>query len=216
MVSAKSGDFLKSSAAGRTFSLYLSVNTIDMKKTIFSILFLSLFSLPGLSAQERCSMNCFSSFKHCFTPEGRAQWSPAISLSTTLLIYANTTDLAFGIRMDEKRIWGLGVGLGRQYNDSVPGTEYYVPVYIWNRHYYPVGKKRVNAFFCDLRLGAAFFYQVTGKDDDFDDSMADEGDVLPIIRFAPGLKLRIYQSFSIMAGPFISNEGFGFHFGFAF
>jgi len=135
-----------------------------MKRLFLTILFLATFLSPAFSQSEDPTKG-WDGFERCFTPEGRKDWRFEPDLSGELLIYASRVDLNLGIRMDRRRTWGIGIGLGDNYYDAEPSSEKYLSLYIHNRHYYPLGKRRKTSIFTEFTIGGAYIFYNSRNDE---------------------------------------------------
>lgn len=131
-----------------------------------------------------------------FSNEGRKYWQFELMSSCYMGIRSvSIGGYAFsaGVRLDQNRTWGLGVGketMALEYNLE---KEEFLPVFLWGRHYFTVG----NSFsiICDLMGGARF---------KIIDSIIQKPDVYFMIR--PGMDFRIDQFFHAFAGFYVSDE----------
>lgn len=160
------------------------------------------------AADERVSV--LEQLKESFSPEGRQNWHPEVAVDGHAMIWMGSADLAVGARTDHKRVFGLGVGLGEHVNDALPGHSYYVSAYLWHRHYAHLGKRERFALYSDIRLGAGCYYKST--ESEWGDMPA-VGSFLPVLRWAPGISLRVVDEFRLNLGPVVGTDILGVHLG---
>ncbi len=176
---------------------------------------------------ETCSENVkkwSDGWKHSFSSEGRKQWKPEFTARYTLGVFASEAILSAGVRVDEKRTFGLMVGHISGFVSYAPGHMYLINTEVFMRRYFHLGKKKRFAFYSDISLGAEGIYKITGKyrtDPETGERREiiknNTGDIHFSAKWQPGIRLRIYKNLHIFLGPTLStNYIYGAHIGIGF
>lgn len=186
-----------------------------LRSVTAAALLLAFTAIPSAYAQDTAIEQAADNVQHVkqtFSREGRRSWYPEVSVDGHAMIWMASADLAIGARTDNDRVFGLGGGLGEHCYDALPGRAYYASAYLWHRHYAHFGKKERFALYSDFRLGAGCIYKTT---DHCKDDMPAEDSILPVLRWEPGLSLRIARQFRFNLGPVIGTDIIGLHAGFS-
>ncbi len=137
--------------------------------------------------------NPFSSFvgqmKYDFSRDGMKNWKLEVNPSS----YVNLTAFSgggygssIGIRLDEYRTWGLGIGKETRVNGNMQKFES-IPVYLFGRHYFNIGKNL--SIISDILTGAIFNQNNSAAD--------------LFLKTGSGLDYQIGSSFHISGGIYI-------------
>lgn len=165
----------------------------------------------------------FGEYRAAFSPEGRKLWKPEVTARVNLGIFNGSEVLGVGVRVHKHHSMGILVGQGNVYIDAAPGDIQYVQAALYKRLYLPFGHREIVSIYSDIYLGAGVVYNVSGKY--YEDPITHEqkelingsrGDVLPIIGWQPGIRLRLFRSANIFLGPTIATNCLGVHMGLGF
>lgn len=142
-----------------------------------------------------------------------------------MTIFQGSYNLTGGVRLNDKYTVGLLAGNMTTYIDAVPGHVYALNTAAFVRRYIHLGKRDIFALYGDAYAGLTTVYNVEGKYLDYNDGRgpqekisASKGDVVPLLAFEPGLRIRFYKNIHIFLGPTFSTQyqWFGIHAGIGF
>lgn len=141
---------------------------------------------------------------HDFSKEGRKDWKMEVMTSLYSNLGHDGYNLAVGLRLDDARTWGIGVAKDSFLTGRSTGRPIWhktVPVFLWSKHYYPIGRR----FYItnEAMLGAQF------KTDSgsWDGRTVTVPDVQLYLCFRPALDFRIAWNVHAFLGLFFSTFG---------
>jgi len=194
----------------------------EAQKRLLAGLFIVLLASVVANAQETnhadvSSVNIFKSFTHCFSREGRKDWRMQYGASYSLGFPYTQEMATVGIRMDDKREWGLALVHTDLYIDADPASEYYLSLQLHNKHYWFLSQRHRSSFFFEGSFGVCWCYKDTCDESrSYDDgSRNDEGLVGPIMELRLGFDFPIHRKLHGNLG-FELHEGMGVFLGINF
>jgi hypothetical protein len=117
-------------------------------------------------------------------------------------------------------VFGLGSGHGMITFDAHPAQIRYIPVFAYNRIYFPLGSRKRFSFYSDALLGYQTIYKVVGNTERLDTK---KGDGNFLISWQPGISLRMWGKSNLFLGltvtstlEYIGVPLLGLHLGLAF
>ncbi len=162
-------------------------------------------------------------WRYSFSKEGVKKWRPEFTARYGLGIYASEFGLTGGVRIDEKRTFGVMVEHHSNYLSYAPGDIYSMSTELFMRRYFHMGQKKRFALYSDFSLGVGWIYKVSGKYRNNPETGEREviieenpGDVYFAFGWQAGFRLRIYKNLHIFLGPTFSSCCFGGHIGIGF
>ena len=162
-------------------------------------------------------------WKYAFSLEGRQNWKPEFTARYYAGFFTEGPAITGGVRVDDKRTFGLMVWQGRTYIDAAPADVYSLSAGLYMRRYFHLGQKDIVALYIDFAVGAGYVYKMDGgymvnletgetvKTTDYD-----KGDVLFAATFQPGVRFRFWKNLHLFLGPTISTNTVGLHLGLGF
>lgn len=179
------------------------------------------FSLKGQELAQ--DSNLLGEWKSAFSADGRQNWKPEFTLRCLNSFFFKGSLASGGVRVDDKRTLGLMVGHGMTHVDAAPGDLHQIQSALFMRRYFHLGKNDVVAIYSDLEVGGLWTYKVDGKyatdnktGEVIEKINTDPGDVMFIVAWEPGLRIRFYKNLHLFVGPSVSNEYIGVHCGLGF
>lgn len=162
-------------------------------------------------------------WKYAFSAEGRQAWKPEFTARVYGGFVTGGPAVTGGVRIDDKRTFGLMVWQGETWIDAAPASVYSISTGLYMRRYFHLGKKDVVALYSDVAIGAGYVYKVNGgyrinvetgetvKIIDYS-----KGDVLFAATWQPGIRFRFWRNLHLFLGPTLSTNTVGFHLGAGF
>lgn len=150
-------------------------------------------------------------WRHAFSPEGRKNWKTEHTLRIRAGFFTEGLMFTSGIRVDEKRTLGLFAGLEDVWDDATPANIYSARLGVTFRRYWHLGERKIFSFYSDLYAGAAYIYKVTNQE-----TYEDNGDILFVGGWQPGVRVRCYRNLHIFLGPTLATDCLGLHLGIGF
>ena len=159
--------------------------------------FIGALTLSAQPVQE--DRNFLDSWKGTFTKEGRSFWKPELTIRQEGLFGYAPELISLGIRLNQKHAIGLGAG-----HNEFRGTRS-IPFHIYNRRYYPLGKKEKPRFFLysDILLGYEYIYHVYEGEDTVYKTTYKKGDGTFNWSLQAGIALRLWGKSNLFLGPSI-------------
>jgi len=193
-----------------------------MKKLI---VLLSLFIFTTMNAQTLSEdvKGWGEGWKYAFSSEGRQAWKPEFTIRRFSGFFTDGNTLTGGVKIDDKRTFGLMASQAETHYDAVPGDVCYFSLGLYMRRYFHLGKKDIVALYSDCAVGGGYVYKVKNKyitDADTGEKveMIDEnpGDLLFVATWQPGVRIRFWKNLHLFLGPTLSTDTIGFHLGVGF
>lgn len=195
-----------------------------MKRQAF-IITLLLLSCASLNAQTFAddAKVWADGWKHAFSQEGRQNWKPEFTARLYAGFVTEGPAITGGVRIDDKRTFGLMVWQGQTWIDAAPASVYSLSGGLYMRRYFHLGQKDIVALYCDLAIGAGYVYKMSGgymtnvetgetvKTTDYS-----KGDVLFAATLQPGIRFRFWKNLHLFLGPTVSTNTVGLHLGVGF
>jgi len=162
-------------------------------------------------------------WKYAFSAEGRQAWKPEFTARVYGGFVTGGPAVTGGVRIDDKRTFGLMVWQGETWIDAAPASVYSISTGLYMRRYFHLGKKDVVALYSDVAIGAGYVYKVNGgyrinvetgepvKIIDYG-----KGDVLFAATWQPGVRFRFWRNLHLFLGPTLSTNTVGLHLGVGF
>jgi len=192
-----------------------------MRRRLIIVSFI-LFSCAPLKAQTiaRDFKTWADGWKYAFSQEGRRDWMPEFTGRWTTGFFTTGPEFTGGVRIDDRRTFGLLVGRGELYLDAYPASVYSISTGAFMRRYFHVGKRDILAFYNDAAIGARWVYRVDGKyriDAETGERTElvgyNPGDVWFFAAWEPGIRIRCWRSLHVFLGPTVATDCIGFHIG---
>ena len=162
-------------------------------------------------------------WKYAFSAEGRQAWKPEFTARVYGGFVTGGPAVTGGVRIDDKRTFGLMVWQGETWIDAAPASVYSISTGLYMRRYFHLGKKDVVALYSDVAIGAGYVYKVNGgyrinvetgeTVKIIDDG---KGDVLFAATWQPGVRFRFWRNLHLFLGPTLSTNTVGLHLGVGF
>lgn len=137
-------------------------------------------------------------------------------------IFGGGYDFTAGLRLTDNMTVGILGGKAMAYYDAGPGDVNALNMAAYMRRYIHFGNKDILALYGDLSAGISWVYQVNGKYN-YNSGMEpelivkeNEGDILPLFTFEPGIRVRLIRNVHLFLGPTFSTHCKGIHVGFGF
>ena len=191
------------------------------------ILIITIALLAGLSAGAQTmaydAKNWAGGWMYAFSHEGRQNWKPEFTARYYAGFVTDGPTITGGVRIDDKRTFGLMVWQGRTYIDAAPANLYSISTGLYMRRYFHLGQKDIVALYCDFAIGAGYVYKINGgymtntetgetvKTTDYS-----KGDVLFAATLQPGVRFRFWKNLHLFLGPTVSTNTIGLHLGIGF
>jgi len=162
-------------------------------------------------------------WKYAFSAEGRQAWKPEFTARVYGGFVTGGPAVTGGVRIDDKRTFGLMVWQGETWIDAAPASVYSISTGLYMRRYFHLGKKDVIALYSDVAIGAGYVYKVNGgyrinvetgetvKIIDYG-----KGDVLFATTWQLGVRFRFWRNLHLFLGPTLSTNTVGLHLGVGF
>lgn len=187
------------------------------------ILFLvSVYTMKGQTIDEE-TMYLGDEWVAAFSEDGRKNWTPEFTIRYASGLRSVGPFVTGGVRIDEKRTFGLMLGQAETFIDAAPGYLYHIDTHFYMRRYFHLGRQRFISLYSDMSVGASWIYKVSGaywldpetgeKIEEMDEK---PGDVWFYASWEPGIKIRFYRNLHLFFGPKIATDCFGIHFGVGF
>ena len=190
-------------------------------------LLIELALIIGLTASAQTMADDTKSWaegwKYAFSAEGRQNWKPEFTARYYAGLFTEGPAITGGVRVDDKRTFGLMAWQGRTYIDAAPANVYSLSARLFMRRYFHFAQKDIVALYIDFAVGAGYVYKMDGgymvnletgetvKTTDYD-----KGDVLFAATFQPGVRFRFWKNLHLFLGPTISTDTVGLHLGLGF
>ena len=202
------------------FRNFAQNNTIYYNKNVmkhrFIITMLTMLLPLSLFAAGENKGTISQEYRYAFSREGVKEWSPEFTVRYTAGLGTMGPSITGGVRVDNKRTFGLKVGHGITWIDALPAKNYSIQAaVVWRRYFY-LGEKDVVALYSDLSLGVDCIYKVTSNNPAASSKLNKPGDVSLYVAFEPGVRFRLYKNLHIFVGPTISYNVIGGHLGIGF
>jgi len=149
-------------------------------------------------------------WKYAFSQEGRQNWRPEFTARWTSGFFTTGPEITGGVRIDDKRTFGLLVGQGDLYIDKYPSHVYSITTAAYMRRYFHFGKKDIFALYSDAAIGARILYKVDGE------AGYNPGEVWFYGAWEPGMRFRFWRNVHLFLGPTIATDCIGLHLGVGF
>ena len=165
----------------------------------------------------------YEGWKYALSKEGRQNWKPEFTARAYAGFVTEGPAITGGVRIDDKRTFGLMVWKGSTWIDAAPARVYSISTGMYMRRYFHLGKKDIVALYSDFAIGAGYVYKMNGgymtnaetgetvKTTDYS-----EGDVLFSATWQPGIRFRFWKNLHLFLGPTISTNTVGLHLGMGF
>ena len=150
-------------------------------------------------------------WKYAFSAEGRKNWRPEITARVSQGFFYDNKAFTAGIRIDDKRTFGLMLGLDQTHEDAIPAADsysYFAGLYM--RRYFHTGKRQRFSFYSDIAIGGGRVYKATPGADE------QKGDIVPFCTLQPGVRIRFWKNTQLFLGPYVGLTDFGLHVGIGF
>lgn len=159
----------------------------------------------------------------CVLPGGRQNWKPEFTARLYAGFVTEGPAITGGVRIDDKRTFGLMVWQGKTWIDAAPASVYSISTGLYMRRYFHFGQKDIVALYCDFAIGAGYVYKMNGgymtntetgetvKTTDYS-----KGDVLFAATLQPGIRFRFWKNLHLFLGPTVSTNTVGLHLGVGF
>ena len=183
---------------------------------VIILLFVSVLPMKGQTQADYAS-TWAGGWKYAFSEEGRNNWKPEFTVRWSTGLYADGPIVTGGVRIDDKRTFGLLVGHGRSkvYANSTPCHTYHIETAAYMRRYFHFGKRDIVALYSDACIGASWVYKATADFGDVNPG-AKPGDVGFYASWDPGVRVRLYKNLHLFLGPTIATNCIGYHLGLGF
>ena len=162
-------------------------------------------------------------WKYAFSQEGRQNWKPEFTARWSTGFFTTGPEFTGGVRIDDKRTFGLLVGRGELYLDAYPAEVYSIDTGVYMRRYFHLGQRDIFAFYSDAAIGASWVYKVDGKyrvdyqtGEQIEVVGYNPGDRWFFAAWEPGVRIRIWRNFHLFLGPTVATRCVGFHLGAGF
>lgn len=191
------------------------------------LLIIAISLLMGFSARAQTMADDARSWtegwKYAFSQEGRQNWKPEFTARLYAGFVTEGPAITGGVRIDDKRTFGLMVWQGKTWIDAAPASVYSISTGLYMRRYFHLGQKDIVAFYCDFAIGAGYVYKMNGgymtntetgetvKTTDYS-----KGDVLFAATLQPGIRFRFWKNLHLFLGPTVSTNTVGLHLGVGF
>ena len=190
-------------------------------------LIIELALLFGLSASAQTMADdaklWAEGWKYAFSVEGRQNWKPEFTARYYAGVFTEGPAITGGVRIDDKRTFGLMVWQGNTWIDAAPASVYTLSSGLYMRRYFHLGKKDVVALYSDFAVGAGYIYKVDGKywtntqtGEKIERVDESPGDIEFAATWQPGIRLRFWRNVHLFLGPTISTNTLGLHLGVGF
>ncbi len=100
-------------------------------------------------------------------------------------------------------VLGIGSGHGMMTYDAHPATISYIPIFAYNRYYFPLGSKRRFSLYTDAFLGYQTIYRITGDTSRLDTK---KGDGSFVFSWQPGISVRMWGKSNLFLGLVVVNN----------
>ena len=192
------------------------------KSFIIALLLLSCVSLNAQTFADDAKVWA-EGWKYAFSQEGRQNWKPEFTARWTTGFFTTGPEFTGGVRIDDKRTFGLLFGQGDLYLDAHPADVYSISTGLYMRRYFHLGKRDIFAFYSDAAIGARWLYRVDGKylintktGEKTEVVGYNPGDVWFFAAWEPGMRVRFWRNIHLFLGPTIAIDCIGFHLGVGF
>jgi len=162
-------------------------------------------------------------WKYAFSTEGRQAWKPEFTARLYAGFVTEGPAISGGVRIDNKRTFGLMAWLGDTYIDAAPANIQTVSLGLYMRRYFHLGKKDIVALYSDFAVGAGYVYSVDGKywinyntGEKIERVPDNPGDIVFSATWQPGIRFRFWRNLHLFLGPTISTDTIGLHLGVGF
>ena len=190
-------------------------------------LVIELALLIGLTATAQTMADDARSWtegwKYAFSQEGRQNWKPEFTVRLYAGFVTEGPAITGGVRIDDKRTFGLMVWQGKTWIDAAPASVYSISTGLYMRRYFHLGKKDIVALYSDVAIGAGYVYKVNGGNrinSETGETVRiidySKGDVLFAATWQPGVRFRFWRNLHLFLGPTLSTNTVGFHLGAGF
>ena len=192
------------------------------KSLIIALLLLSCASLDAQTFADDAKVWA-EGWKHAFSQEGRQNWKPEFTARLYAGFVTEGPAITGGVRIDDKRTFGLMVWQGKTWIDAAPASVHSLSGGLYMRRYFHLGQKDIVALYCDFAIGAGYVYKMNGgymtnvetgetvKTTDYS-----KGDVLFAATLQPGIRFRFWKNLHLFLGPTVSTNTVGLHLGVGF
>ena len=192
------------------------------KSLIIALLLLSCASLDAQTFADDAKVWA-EGWKHAFSQEGRQNWKPEFTARLYAGFVTEGPAITGGVRIDDKRTFGLMVWQGKTWIDAAPASVHSLSGGLYMRRYFHLGQKDIVALYCDFAIGAGYVYKMNGgymtnvetgetvKTTDYS-----KGDVLFAATLQPGIRFRFWKNLHLFLGPTVSTNTIGLHLGVGF
>ncbi len=151
-------------------------------------------------------------WKYAFSAEGRQNWKPEFTARYYAGFLTEGPAITGGVRIDDKRTFGLMVWQGKTWIDAAPANVYTLSSGLYMRRYFHLGQKDIVALYADFAIGAGYVYKMDGSRT----TTYEKGQVLFAATLQPGVRFRFWRNLHLFLGPTISTNTVGFHLGVGF
>ena len=148
-------------------------------------------------------------WKYAFSKAGVKEWKPEFTLRYQTGLWTSGPVLSGGVRVDEKRTFGLMLGHGDTYIDAAPADLYSINAALMFRRYWHLGAQKRFAIYGDFYAGCGWIYKINGEYNE--DNV---GDPRLILGIQPGV--RCYKNLHVFLGSTIATDCIGIHVGIGF
>ena len=190
-------------------------------------LLIELALMIGLTASAQTMADDTKSlaegWKYAFSAEGRQKWKPEFTVRYYAGFVTEGPTLTGGVRIDDKRTFGLMVWQGDTWIDAAPASVYTLSSGLFMRRYFHLGRKDIVAFYADFAVGAGFVYKMDGgymhnteTGETVRTTDYEKGQVLFAATLQPGVRFRFWRNLHLFLGPTLSTDTIGLHLGVGF
>ena len=190
-------------------------------------LLIGLALMIGLTASAQTMADDAKSWaegwKYAFSAEGRQNWKPEFTARYYAGFVSEGPAITGGVRIDDKRTFGLMVWQGNTWIDAAPASVYTLSSGLYMRRYFHLGKKDIVAIYADFAIGAGYVYKMNGgymhnteTGETVRTTDYEKGQVLFAATLQPGVRFRLWRNLHLFLGPTISTNTVGLHLGVGF
>ena len=162
-------------------------------------------------------------WKYAFSAEGRQNWKPEFTARYYAGFVTEGPAITGGVRIDNKRTFGIMVWQGNTWIDAAPASVYSLSSGLYCRRYFHLGKKDIVTLYADFAVGAGYVYKLGGgymhnaeTGETVRTTDYEKGQVLFAATLQPGVRFRFWRNLHLFLGPTISTNTVGLHLGVGF
>lgn len=190
------------------------------------IIILSIL-LTGFSASAQAmaddAKTWAEGWRYAFSAEGRQAWKPEFTARVYAGFVTEGPAITGGVRIDDKRTFGLMVWQGKTWINAAPASVYTLSAGLYMRRYFHFGKKDIVALYSDFAIGAGYVYKMDGgymynteTGETVRTTDYEKGELMFAATWQPGIRFRFWSNLHLFLGPTISTNTIGLHLGVGF